>query len=94
MASSVGDDALAGGYAPELLAHARANRGKWPGPFTMSQLKDKAREAFRQFEDLQLRESRNDELTSEERQFLAKRKAEIDTCRQIAALGKGGEQAA
>lgn len=94
MASSVGEAALAGGYAPELLEHARANRGKWPGPFTVTQLQAKAREAFRRFEDLQVRESRNEELTAEECRFLAHRRAQIDRCRQIAALGKDGERAA
>lgn len=38
MASRLEDAALAGGYAPEPLDHARTNRGKWPGSIKVTQL--------------------------------------------------------
>ncbi|SPJ27640.1 hypothetical protein [Falsiruegeria mediterranea] len=94
MASPAGDEAFKHGFAPELLAYVRANPGKWPQSLTLEKLRNQARPAYVRFEDLLLRENRDQEISPADRRFLANRKAQIDTCCQIAAKGKAGEKAA
>ncbi|WP_376872344.1 hypothetical protein [Albirhodobacter sp. R86504] len=84
-ANALGQDALAGGWAPELLIEVRKAR-RWPGSFVVTQVKDRARDAVRQLEDLDRALSRGDELSIDKARWRAGRLAMIEKCRQIAAL--------
>lgn len=93
MASVAGQAALDRGYAPELLDHIRAHRGEWPGAWTLSQLRDRADDVRRRFEDLLMRQERGDELAPDDLNFIAARQARIDECRRVRELGLAGEGA-
>jgi hypothetical protein len=84
-ANPLGQDALTGGWAPELLIEVRKAR-RWPGAFAVSQIKDRARDAMRQMEDLDRALSRGDDLSTDKARWRAARLAMIEKCRQIAAL--------
>ncbi len=84
-AAKLGQDALAGGWAPELLAKVREVRS-WPGSFAVTQIKEQARDALRQMEDFDRILAREGELPSEKARWRSARLAMIDKCRQIAAL--------
>lgn len=88
-AHGIGQDAIAQGWGPELLAHARRVR-RFPGAYEQSKIRDDAGRAMRRAQDLAALLDRGETLTSEEGEWLAARRAIEDRCRQIAALGRGG----
>jgi hypothetical protein len=94
MASRDGAMALEKGYAPEFLTHVKANRGVWPKAWTISKIRDAADDARRRYDDLQWKANRGDELSQEDRQFIAKRSAAIAECRRLAEVGAAREVSA
>lgn len=88
-ANQLGLDALAGGWAPELLAELRQTR-RWPGAWSVKTVKDKAEGPVRQLRELEARLARGDILDPAEDQWRARRLALIAKCQRIADLGQGG----
>ena len=89
-AADLGRDAIAGGWAPELLADLRRNR-RWPGGYAVEQIKDRAEEAHRQLVRFEETLARGHDLTPTEAAWRDRRLAALDKCWAIAALaGDGG----
>lgn len=88
-ANRLGQDALAEGWAPELLAELRRNR-KWPGAFIVKQIRDKADAPVRHLRELDARLARDGDLPDRDRQWRDHRLAVIATCQRIADLGTAG----
>ena len=86
-ASPLGQDALVGGWAPELLSDLRAAR-RWPVAWHIKAILDKADGPMRQMRDLDARMARGDDLTPSERQWRQHRRAVIEKCQHIADLGR------
>lgn len=86
-ANQLGADALAGGWAPELLADLRQSR-RWPGAFVVKTIKDRADDPLRRMRDIEMRRSRGDVLTAAEDDWRSRRMAAMDRCRRIAELGR------
>lgn len=86
-ANSLGLDALAGGWAPELLDELRKFR-RWPGGFAVDQIRQRADSSVRQLRNLEYRLSRGEALTYSEDEFRSRRLAVIARCRRIAEMGK------
>ena len=80
---SLGLEALAKGWAPELLINIRAER-KWPGPFTVSKIKSSADDAMRRLPDIEMRLARGDIIPKEDAQWRDQRRAAIQKCQDIA----------
>ena len=85
MTGDVGKEALANGWAPELLDYVKADR-KWPKAYSQSLIKRSADNPMRRLEDIELRLSRNDHVTPEECAFRSLRRAAIQRCQDIADL--------
>ncbi len=92
-ANRLGLDALAGGWAPELLVELRVSR-RWPGSWAVKSIKDKADSAIRQMRDLDAKLARGDLLAPAEDQWRSRRLATIAKCQRIADLGQGSGGAA
>jgi hypothetical protein len=89
-AAQLGRDAIAGGWAPELLADLRRNR-RWPGSYAVDQIKASADDAARQLIRMEEGLAHGGELTPSEAAWRSRRLAALDKCRAIAALaGDGG----
>ncbi len=84
-ANPLGQDALAGGWAPELLAEVRKVR-RWPGAFVVTQIKERARDALRQMEDLDRELARCGDLPEDKARWRSARLAVMQKCREIGAL--------
>ncbi|MBT9383312.1 hypothetical protein KM176_05525 [Pseudooceanicola sp. CBS1P-1] len=89
-ANQVGHEALAGGWAPELLAEVRRTR-KWPGKYTLSQVRAQADDALRKMTRLREFEGQGQALTQEESTWLQRRRDALAKCRRIADLGQMAE---
>lgn len=87
-ANQLGLDALAEGWAPELLVELRVSR-RWPGSWAVKSIKDKADSAIRQMRDLDAKLARGDALTQDEAAWRDRRARAIAKCRQISSLGRG-----
>lgn len=87
-AHAVGREAIEGGWAPELLADLRANR-RWPGAFVRNGIRDKAREAIRQAEDLRRAIGRGEDVAEAAKRWLYARDQVVERCREIGALAEG-----
>jgi len=84
-ANPLGLDALAGGWAPELLADLRKSR-RWPGAFAVKSIKEHAADPVRQmrvFDDVL---ARGGALEPAQEQWRSRRLAILHRCRQIAEL--------
>jgi hypothetical protein len=86
-AARLGQDAIAGGWAPELLDELRRSR-RWPGGWTVDNVKTAASGPRRRLEDLDLRQSRGEALTDSEERFVAFRRGQMQKCRDIADLAR------
>jgi hypothetical protein len=87
-AGQLGLDAMAAGWAPELLSHLRTDR-KWPGAWAVNQIKDKARDAVRDLNDIEAALARGENIGAMKEAWRARRLAALDKCAQISALGNG-----
>ncbi|MAN99918.1 hypothetical protein [uncultured Roseovarius sp.] len=86
-ASALGADALAGGWAPELLGELRRNR-RWPNAWTVSQIKTDAEPNVRQLRSLEGRLARGDDLGPTEAMWRDRRVAALRRCQEIAELAE------
>lgn len=84
----LGQEALAKGWAPELLDYLRGAR-EFPGPFTVTQIKKAADDPVRKLADIEMRMRRGDQMRADELAFLDKRRAQIARCAAIAAQATG-----
>lgn len=92
-ANQLGQDALADGWAPELLVELRGSR-RWPGSWSVKIIKDKADGAVRQMRDLDAKLARGEALAPAEDQWRSRRLTAIAKCQRIADLGQGSGGAA
>lgn len=88
-AAPVGVEAIEQGHAPELLVWLRKHR-RWPSPFTLSQVRSDASGAVREVALLDEALARGDEITEAQTAFRARRRMQIEKCREIAALARAG----
>lgn len=79
----LGREAIAKGWAPELLTWLKGNR-EWPGNFTLSQIKGAADDPVRRLEDIEIRMARGDAVSAEEAAFRDRRRAALQKCQDIA----------
>lgn len=82
--SQLGHDAIKAGWAPELLEHVRANRGDWPGAWSVTQIKNAADDAMRRLPDIELRLSRGEGISKEDADWRNQRRAALQKCQDIA----------
>lgn len=85
----IGQDALDQGYAPELLALVRRDR-RWPGAYALKVLRDQAAPVMREFALIEEALLRGDEITHAQASLRARRRMQIDKCREIAELAREG----
>jgi hypothetical protein len=88
-ASRLGQDAIAGGWSPELLEQLRRER-RWPVSYTVTQIKRQAETDLRRMQDLDARLARGAAMTPAEAEFRARRQVALDKCARIAALALEG----
>jgi len=89
-AHGLGQDALMGGWAPELLGDLKKNR-RWPGGFAIKGIRERADEPVRQMAKLDERLARGATLTEQENQWRQRRMAALDRCRRIAEMAERAE---
>lgn len=87
-ANRLGQDAIDGGWAPELLAELRKTR-RWPGAWAVKTIRERADDALRRMHDLEYRLARGDLLSQAEAGWRDRRCRDIAKCRHIAELGRG-----
>lgn len=85
----IGQDALDQGYAPELLALLRRDR-RWPGAYALKVLRDQAAPVMREFALIEEALARGGEITQSQASLRARRRMQIEKCRDIAAMARGG----
>lgn len=87
-AARVGQEALARGFAPELMRWLRANR-QWPTAYVVKGIEDGARDNLRRAEDLRMGIERGRDLSAGDRTWLDARQAEVARCVSARDLGLG-----
>lgn len=87
-AARVGQEALARGFAPELMRWLRANR-QWPSSFVVKGIEDGARDNLCRAEDLRAGQERGRDLSSTDRAWLDARRSETARCARARDLGLG-----
>lgn len=87
-AARLGQEALARGFAPELMRWLRANR-QWPTSYVVKGIEDGARDNLRRAEDLRMGIERGRELSGVDRAWFDARQAEIARCSRARDLGLG-----
>ncbi len=87
-AARLGQEALARGFAPELMRWLRANR-QWPTSYVVKGIEDGARDNLRRAEDLRMGLERGRDLSAGDRAWLDARQAEIARCSNARDLGLG-----
>lgn len=85
---AVGRAAIEEGWAPELRADLRQHR-RWPSAFVVGQIRDKAREALRQAEDIRLRLGRGEDVEEQAKRWLFDRDRVTEKCREIGGMAEG-----
>lgn len=86
-ANRLGLDALAGGWAPELLHELKQTR-RWPGAWVVKTIRDKADGSVRRMRDLDAKLARGGVLALEEERWRSRRLSILVKCRRIAELGQ------
>ena len=89
---ALGQEALAGGWAPELLRYLRGAR-EWPGRYTVTQIRNEADGAVRRMADIEMRAGRGDRLSIEDESFRVRRSEALQKCREIADQAQRGAAA-
>ena len=90
---NLGLDALAQGWAPELLAELKQSR-RWPNAFVVGRIRERADNSIRQLRRVEERLARGDEVPANEAAWRNRRLSAIRRCQAIADLGAnqgGGE---
>lgn len=88
-ASQLGLDALAGGWAPELLNELKRVR-RWPGAFVVNQIKQQADDAVRRMINFDAVLANGRALAPAEDQWRSRRQVILGKCRRISEMGNGG----
>lgn len=89
-ASAVGEDAIRGGYAPELLALLRRRR-KWPEPYALTRLEADAGPDVSRLRRIETRLVNGDDVTESDEEWRNLRRAAMQRCKDLRALGQEGE---
>lgn len=92
-AQAVGLDALAQGWAPELLASLKKDR-RWPSSFVVGRIRERADTNIRQMRSVEDRLARGVDVPASEAEWRNRRLAVMRRCQAIADLGSnqgGGE---
>lgn len=89
---AMGREAIEKGWAPELLKYLKAAR-EWPQAYSQTLIKRKADNPVRRLEDIELRMSRNDPISSEDEAFRNHRLAALRKCKDIADQARTGRAA-
>lgn len=84
-AAQLGQNALASGWAPELLLELKKSR-RWPNTYTVSKIKGGAADSIRQMQRCDDVLAQGDALTPDDAGRHARRSAVIQKCRGIAQL--------
>lgn len=82
-AHPMGQEAIAKGWAPELLTWLKGNR-EWPGNWTVSKIKAEADDPVRRLQDVEGCMARGGEVSAEEAAFRDRRRAALQKCQDIA----------
>lgn len=83
----LGVKAIEEGWAPELMNWLKSRplgERRWPERWTVSQIKDAAREPMRRFRDIEFRLADGREISPGDRAFRDRRRAAIRACEDIA----------
>ena len=88
--SQLGADALAAGWAPELLVELKKNR-RWPNAYVITQIKQSAGDSVTRMIRSDEALARGDELSPDLAAWRDRRGAALQKCRDIAAMGQAGE---
>lgn len=83
--NELGQRAIAEGWAPELLAEVRHSR-RWPSPWAVNSIQEKAWGAVRRMRDVEARLAREGELPAVDAVWRARRLEAMATCQRIADL--------
>lgn len=83
-AHRLGRDAMAEGWAPELLFHLRRVR-RWPGAFEIRKMTEEGRALATRLADIEMRLARDGEVRQDEAEFRARRRAALERCAAISA---------
>jgi len=83
---ALGLDALAQGWAPELLGELKQSR-RWPNAFVVGRIRDRADTAIRQMRSVEDRLSRGHDVPANEAEWRNRRLSVIRRCQAIADLG-------
>lgn len=86
----MGREAIEKGWAPELLKYLRASR-EWPQSYSQTLIKRDADNPVRRLEDIELRMSRNEPISSEDEAFRNRRLAALRKCQGIAEQARSGQ---
>ncbi|MDF3606115.1 hypothetical protein PE067_08230 [Paracoccus sp. DMF-8] len=85
-AHQIGQNAIAEGWGPELLAEIRKTR-RWPGSWSLKTVRDAAGDAVRRMRDLDARLARTETLSPDEVAWRERRLAALQKCRDITEGG-------
>jgi hypothetical protein len=86
-AAQLGADALAGGWAPELLMELKKNR-RWPNAYVINQIKQGAGDSVTRMVRSDEALARGDTLSPDVAAWRDRRIAALHRCRDIVALGQ------
>ncbi|MCG7520859.1 hypothetical protein [Ruegeria sp. Ofav3-42] len=89
-AASLGADALAGDWAPELRRHLKKVNRKWPVAREVDDIKRAAYQARAKADDIRARQNAGEFVSDSEVQWLASRDAARRKCEAIRSLALGG----
>ncbi len=89
-AHPLGQDAIAQGWAPELLREVRKSR-RWPNDYVLAKCRESADQPVRRAQRLQDFRAKGQGLTEDESTWLQQRRDVVAKCQRIAALGQMAE---
>lgn len=84
-ANALGQDAIDGGWAPELLADLRQNR-RWPTTYAVNMIRERAAGSIRQMQLLDDRLRQGGDLSEGDAGWRARRLAALERCRRISRM--------
>lgn len=82
---ALGLNALAQGWAPELLSELKQSR-RWPGSFAVSRIRDRAESSIRQLRSIEERLAHQHHVPTNEAEWRNRRLSVIRRCQAIADL--------
>ncbi|MBY6160021.1 hypothetical protein KUV73_04015 [Mameliella alba] len=85
-AHALGQNAIAEGWAPELLAAVKKTR-RWPNLYACKMMREEADKPIGHLRELDRRLARGEDLPEDQARWRARRLAVIDRCREISAMG-------